>query len=444
MENQEPSSSTPHRISNWLRKSLLVKLGSIGFLVLLLMLPNAMIRELITERQFRQSEAIRSVSQSWGAPQRIIGPVLSIPFTSWVQQDDGKKTALKQTAHFLPSQLDIDGGIDHQIRQKGIYDVILYQSELQIRGTFLRPDFTNMQVQPEDVHWDQAKLSLGISGMTGIKNTINLDWGGQELRMEPGTAYPALLTSGVSIGVPLNVPTESYAFSIPLTVKGSDFLEFEPVGKETKVSLKSGWPSPSFEGAFLPDPREVKADGFTASWQILDLNRNYPQSWKNETFHFGESAFGVRLVKPVDEYLKNERSAKYAILVIGLTFLIYFFFEVLRKFHIHPFQYFLVGLALSVFYLLLLSLSEQIGFDMAYLAASVATVGLIAGYSASFLKSTMLTIQLTLLLALIYGFIFIVLQLEDYALLAGSVGIFAALAAVMYYSRRVDWYSIGE
>ncbi|MBK6902835.1 MAG: cell envelope integrity protein CreD [Saprospirales bacterium] len=442
MQNQD--SSTMQRFSHWLKKSLFVKLGSIGFLVLLLLLPNAMIRELITERQYRQEEAVASVSHSWGAAQRITGPVLSIPFTSWVEQENGKRTAYQEIAHFLPERLDIDGDMEHQIRQKGIFDVILYQSTLQIRGAFLRPDFSALHVQPEDVHWEQAKISLGITGMSGIKNSILLDWGGEELRMEPGTAYPALLPSGVSIGVPVAEATESYAFSIPLKINGSHSMEFEPVGKETKVSLKSGWHSPSFEGAFLPEPREVGPDGFSASWNILDLNRNYPQSWKNETFKLGESAFGVRLIKPIDEYMKNERSAKYAILVIGLTFLIYFFFEILRKFHIHPLQYFLIGIALIVFYLLLLSLSEQIGFDPAYLIASVATVGLISGYTASFLKSGPLALQLALLLALIYGFIFIVLQLEDYALLAGSVGIFAALAAVMYYSRKVDWYNLGD
>ncbi|MBK7409585.1 MAG: cell envelope integrity protein CreD [Saprospirales bacterium] len=432
------------RFSSWLKQSLFVKLGSIGFLVLVLMWPNAMVREVIRERQYRQDEAITTVSQSWGAPQTIIGPVLSIPYTTWVEQSDGKRTGIQEVAHFMPEQLSIDGDVKHQIRQKGIYDVVLYQSDLQLKGYFPKPDFASLHIDPTDVQWDQAKISMGISGMTGIKTAINLDWAGQTLRMEPGTAYPQLLPSGVSIGVPVDPAEKSHAFSIPVKINGSSYLEFEPVGKETDLNLRSDWPSPGFEGAVLPDPREISPDGFTASWHVLDLNRNYPQSWKNETFQLGQSTFGVRLVKPVDEYLKNERSAKYAILVIGLTFLIYFFFEILHKFHIHPFQYFLIGLALSVFYLLLISLSEQIGFNLAYLTASVATIGLIAGYSTSFLKSTGLALQLTLILSAIYGFIFIVLQLEDYALLAGSLGIFAALAAVMYYSRKVDWYSIGD
>lgn len=442
MPSESPSSVS--RFSIWLKQSLFVKLGSIGFLVLILMLPNALIRELINERQYRQDEATMSVSQSWGGPQTITGPVLSIPYTSWIEQENGKRTGIQEIAHFLPEQLTVDGDVRHEIRQKGIYDVILFQSGLQLKGHFPKPDFTALHINPDDVQWDQAKLSLGISGMSGIKSAINLDWNGQTLQMEPGTADPKLLASGVSTGVSLDAPEETLPFSLPLTINGSSFLHFEPVGKQTDVSLRSDWHSPSFEGAFLPDPREISANGFSASWQVLDLNRNYPQSWKNGTFNLGDAAFGVRLVQPVDEYLKNDRSAKYAILVIGLTFMIYFFFEILRKFHIHPFQYFLIGLALSVFYLLLLSLSEYIGFNLAYLIATLATIGLIAGYSTSFLKSAAMTLQLTMLLTAIYGFIFIVLQLEDYALLAGSVGIFAALAAVMYYSRKVDWYAIGE
>lgn len=377
------------------------------------------------------------------APQTIIGPVLTIPYNRWIQYEDGKRNAVREVAHFLPLKLEVNGNVIHEIRQRGIFNVILYQTELTLTGNFEQPDFTALHIDPKDVLWEQAKLSVGVSGMSGIKNMIELDWDNNKFRMEPGTAEPMLLASGVSIEVPVNMESTNYNFSIPLKVNGSDFLQFEPVGKETKVNLQSDWNSPSFIGNFLPDQREINENGFRANWQVLDLNRNYPQSWQNDNFKFGESAFGVRLIQPVDEYAKNNRSAKYAILIIGLTFLIYFFFETLRKFHIHPFQYLLIGLAISVFYLLLLSLSEQIGFNYAYLAAALATIGLITFYSASVLKITRLVIQLALLLIAIYGFIFVILQLEDFALLAGSLGIFVALAAVMFYSRKVDWYNLG-
>jgi len=442
MQTQEPS--TFQRISNWLKQSLFVKLLSIGFIIILLMIPNSMIQSLIYERQQRQVEAIREVSNAWGAPQTIVGPVLMVPYNRWVEYADGKKSAVQEIAHFLPLKLEVEGDARHEIRKRSIFDVILYQADLTLKGVFEQPDFVNLHIDPRDVLWDQAKLSVGISGMTGIKSNINLDWAGTTLRMESGTTSQKLLPQGVSVEVPMRNDGKQYAFAIPLKINGSDYLKLDPLGKETQVNLKSDWHSPSFEGSFLPDQREITPNGFTARWTILDLNRNYPQSWLGEDFKLGESTFGVRFIQPVDEYAKNNRSAKYAILVIGLTFLIYFFFETMRRFHIHPFQYFLIGLAISVFYLLLLSLSEQIGFNYAYLAASVATIGLIVVYSASVLKSIRLVIQLALMLSAIYGFIFIILQLEDYALLAGSLGIFAALAAVMYYSRKVDWYNLGD
>ena len=448
MENQD--SSVLNRFGNWVKNSLLVKLFSIGFLILLLLIPNSMIDGLIGERQSRLEEATREVSSSWGAAQTLAGPILSIPYSEWMQVEDGKKVEYLHVAYFLPLALKVSGKINPELRKRGIYDIILYQTDLLIEGKFGTPDFAALHIAPENMHWDQAKLSLGITGMSGIKNSILLNWSGETIRLEPGTASSKTLTAGVSNAVPLSAENKEYSFSMPLKLNGHGFLKFEPLGKETKVSLESSWPSPSFEGEFLPDQREITENGFQASWTVLDLNRNYPQQWKDYEYTFTgdnarqQSSFGVRLIQTVDGYAKTERSSKYAILVIGLTFLIYFFFETLRKFHIHPFQYFLVGLALSVFYLLLLSLSEHIGFNPAYFIAAAVTVGLIAVYSSGMFKTPRLTIQLALLLTLIYGFIFIVLQLEDYALLAGSIGIFIALAAVMFYSRNVDWYNLSD
>jgi inner membrane protein len=465
MENHETSALG--RFGAWVKNSLLVKLAAIGFLTLFLLIPNAMIQGLIQERQGRLNDAMRDVSTSWGSAQTVIGPVLSVPFSEWTQLQDGKKVESIRTAYFLPLSLQVDGKVNPEIRKRGIYEIVLYQSELNISGKFSKPDFAALHILPEDVHWDQAKLSLGITGMSGIKNIINLDWAGASTRLEPGTANAAVLPSGVSNAVALTPGQEEYNFKLALKLNGSGFLKFEPVGKETKVALASTWRSPSFEGDFLPDERTVSEAGFQASWTVLDLNRNYPQQWKDQDYSFRNSgnspayvadqaystggvvnqpssSFGVRLIQTVDEYAKTDRSSKYAILVIGLTFLIYFFYETLRKFHIHPFQYLLVGLALSVFYLLLLSLSEHLGFNKAYFAAAGVTIALITMYSAGVFKIRRLVLQLFMLLTLIYTFIFIVLQLEDYALLAGSIGIFTALAAVMFYSRNVDWYNLSR
>ncbi|MBI5917248.1 MAG: cell envelope integrity protein CreD [Bacteroidetes bacterium] len=444
MENSNLSPSTFQRFSQWLKESLIIKLLAIGFLVLLLLIPNAMIQNLIGERQSRQGAVEQEVSKSWGGSQAIQGPVLTIPYSTWTEFDGGKRSENRHLAYFLPQKLNVEGDLKHQIRKRSIFDVVLYQAGIQLSGEFGQPDFQALHINPADVHWDEAKLSVGIQGMTGIKEIVQVDWAGDSHRMEPGTAALEMLPTGVSAGVGLGADGKSYSFSIPIKLNGSEYLSFEPVGKSTIVSLRSDWHSPSFEGAFLPDQREISASGFSAKWQVLDLNRTYPQQWSDNSVKFGASGLSVRLIRPVDEYLKNTRSAKYAILIIGLTFLVYFFFEVLQRLFIHPFQYLLVGLALTVFYLLLLSLSEHLGFNIAYLISATATVGLITGYSLSVLGIRRLVFQLLLMLAAIYGFIFILLQLEDYALLAGSLGVFAALAAVMRYSRKVDWYNLGS
>lgn len=464
---QNTGGSGFYRFSQWLKESLFVKFFSIGFLVLLLLIPIAMIKELIREREYRQAEVKNEVSLSWGGSQAIQGPVLTVPYTTYTMVE-GKQTEERHIAYFLPQTLDVDGDLKHQIRKRSIFDVVLYQAGITLSGEFQQPDFQAFNLEKANVHWNEARLAVGIRGMTGIKEAVQVDWSGEVQRMEPGTGITGLLASGVSAPVKLGPDGAGYRFSIPIKLNGSEYLSFEPVGKATTVKLKSDWPSPSFEGAFLPDQRDIAGTGFSAAWQVLDLNRSYPQQWKDDVVRFATtggpqasasyssdtavaspmestaSNIAVRLIQPVDEYQKNTRSAKYAILVVGLTFLLYFFFEMLRKLFIHPFQYLLVGLALTVFYLLLLSLSEHLGFNAAYLVSSMATISLICVYSVSMLKIRRLVWQLLTMLVGIYGFIFILLQLEDYALLAGSIGVFLALAAVMFSSRKVDWYNLGS
>jgi inner membrane protein len=438
MENQQNASGS--RVGNWLRTSLLVKLLAIGFIALLLLIPAALIQSVIGERQNRKAAVVQEISASWGGEQTVSGPILSIPYEETVETEQGEQKSVVHKLYFLPQELHIRGDAQHEVRRRGLFDAILYTSKLTLEGKFEALALEALNVPADKIRWQEARLCIGISSMTGIKNDIELEWNGQEKRMEPGAANPELLASGISVGVPVSEGEAGYTFSIPLELNGADALYFEPVGRVTTATLSASWPSPSFSGNILPTRHRLGADGFEADWRVLDFNRNYPQQWKGMAYNFSNNSyFGVRLIRPVDEYLKSSRASKYAILVIGLTFLIYFFFETLRRFNIHPFQYLLVGLALVVFYLLLLSLSEQIGFNAAYGLASVATIGLISFYSASVLRIRRLVVQLTSLLAIIYGFIFVVLQLEDYALLAGSIGIFIALASVMYYSRKVDW-----
>lgn len=209
----------------------------------------------------------------------------------------------------------------------------------------------------------------------------------------------------------------------------------------TLVRIQSKWNTPSFDGAFLPDKRTIDKDGFSATWTILHLNRNFPQQWKDNEYLIADWSFGVDLLFPVDQYQKSYRSAKYAIMFIALTFLTFFFSEVLNKIRVHPIQYLLIGFALCIFYSLLISLSEHIGFGLAYLIGSIAIITMITAYSASILKDKILTALVSFILIALYVFLFTILQLEAYSLLMGSIGLFIVMSVIMYLSRNVDWYS---
>ena len=229
-------------------------------------------------------------------------------------------------------------------------------------------------------------------------------------------------------------------FHIDLALQGSGSLFFTPVGKITEVNLRSAWGDPSFTGAFLPDQKNISPAGFDAQWKVLNLNRNYPQAWAGDTqVDFSSSAFGVDFLLPVDNYQKSIRSVKYAILFIGLTFLVIFFVEMRGTRRVHPFQYALIGLALVIFYTLLVSISEHISFNAAYAVAATMTIGLTGLYARALFDSRKMALLVGGTLLLLYGFLFTVLQLQDYALLIGSLGLFAILATVMYFSRQIDW-----
>jgi inner membrane protein len=238
--------------------------------------------------------------------------------------------------------------------------------------------------------------------------------------------------------------TGVYTFAFDLDLNGSQALRFVPLGRETNVQLASTWATPSFDGAFLPDERTVTDDGFSSDWRVLHLNRNYPQQWRGTSVALNESAFGVTLLVPVDQYQKSMRAAKYAILVIALTFLVFFFAEIRNRERVHPFQYILVGLALCLFYTLLLAASEQVAFNLAYVVAGLATIGLVTAYTRSIFASRTLSLLTGGVLLVLYGFVFVILQLQDFALLVGSIGLFVALALTMYLSRNIDWYRLSQ
>jgi inner membrane protein len=426
--------------SNWIRNSITLKLAVIGVLVLVLLIPASMIQNLIKERSENHKKVVNEVTDKWGKSQVIAGPFLIVPYKV-VRTVNNTVQESKSYAYFLPEKLNITGRINPEVRNRNIFKVMLYNSNLELSGFFEKPDFEILNISGENILWDEASIMVGIPDMRGIRRSVEIMWNNQKYTGNPGVVNRDIITSGINSRVNLNVDTANFNFSLNLDINGSESLSLLPLGKETHAKIESDWSSPSFSGAFLPEKRNITANGFIAEWNILQLNRNYPQQWtSNNNQSVMESKFGVDLIFPVDHYQKSTRSAKYAVMFLFLTFLTFFINEILNKSKIHPVQYLLIGLALIIFYTLLVSLSEYIGFSIAYIIASFLTVTLITVYSLGVLSKKG-SLIVGIFLVLLYGFLFVLLQLEDYSLLIGSFGLFFILACVMRVSRKINWYA---
>ncbi len=431
-----------------LKNNIYFKIGTIVIITLLLLIPASMIRLLIIERESTQNEAIREVSSKWGEEQTISGPLISIPYYRYIKEFSRKDSTekivqIKEFIHILPTELNISGNINPEKRYRGIYEIVVYNSKLSISGAFNNIDLASLDIQPRNILFDKAEFVIGINDLRGIEEQVILNWNDQNIAFNPGVSSNDVVMSGINALLNLDLKDSSaYNFSLELDLKGSQLLYFTPVGRVTNINLRSEWPNPSFKGAFLPDSREVSEKGFMANWNVLHLNRNFPQIWLGNRHSISDSSFGIDLLLPVDNYQKSYRSIRYAILFIGFTFLTFFFIEVLNKVFIHPIQYILVGIALIVFYSLLLSISEYLKYNLAFIVSAISTLALIAGYVQAILKSGKLTLLISGILTVLYSFIFTIIQLQDYALLIGSIGIFIILGLVMYFSRKIDWYNV--
>jgi len=432
---------------NW-KNSIGLKLLIIGILALLLLIPADMIRGIILERELLNEEANREVTGKWANAQTLNGPILTIPLIYEYESEDkdGKKITTTYTKYLniLPDKLSIKGNVKPESLNRGIYEIIVYNSNMEISGDFS----VHGNVEKKDlkeINWDNAFLTFGLSDLRGIHKISNFKWGNHSLKAKSGVRNN-LVQSGITSYLPDLEPSrgKKVGFSLKLGLIGSKNISFVPLGSETKVEIESDWNTPSFNGNFLPRDRDVSESGFIAKWNILELNRNLPKSWMGtqNTDRFLDAAFGVDLILPLDDYKKSMRTAKYAAMTIALTFLIFFLVEVLNKKKIHPFQYALVGFSLCLFYTLLVSISEHMTFNLAYLISSLLVICMIAGYSISVFKSRKFTWILTLALTTIYGFLFVTLQAVDYALLLGSLGLTIILSLTMYFTRNIDWYKI--
>lgn len=462
---QQNNLNLVERVNRWIQDSITVKLLSIGFLILILLIPSAWIINIIEERQQRADEAVEEVANKWAGPQLVSGPILVIPYKKQVVTNRGKEgqetAEYIEKAYFLPDELNISAKIDPQVLHRGIFDAVVYESSLNIQGRFSRPNLQSLSLREDAVLWNEAYMVLGISDVRGIKDSLTFKADGDILEAEPSgnigirirkTArrnsgdrrreppQPEALTKGITVKDGWkNREAFPEDFDIKMNLKGSRSLDFMPVGKTTTVSLGGHWSAPSFDGEFLPNVREVTKNDFSASWKVLHFNRPFPQQWTNDDQEL-TADFGVNLLIPVDQYQKSIRTAKYGILIILLTFMALFLVEITQKVRIHPFQYILIGAALIIYYTLLLSLSEHLGYNAAYILSSIATVALIGSYSRTFFSKPKLALLFSMLLVIFYGFIYVIILQEDYSLLIGSIGLFLIVGLLMYFSRKVMWY----
>lgn len=428
-----------------INQSITFKALVIGFLTIILLIPGIMIQDLIRERQDRSVETIEKINAKWSNAQTICGPVLTIPYTT-THVDVNNKTVFQQhTISITPENLNIDTQLFPEERYYGIYKTILYKSEIDLSGNFDKINY--QKTDNSTIHWDQAYLTIGVSDLRGITENISFTLDNKQYPVEAAGNYDRLM--GKILVVSLNnadtlLTGQPLHFNCKIKLNGSSNINFIPIGKTSKVHVAGTWKSPGFIGNFSPE-HTITENGFDANWSVLRFNRSIPETWiDNQVETFEDASFGVNLIDPVNHYQQNMRSAKYAFMFIALTFVVFFFVEILNKKRIHPIQYLLVGIALILFYSLLLSISEQINFGIAYLVASIATIGLITVYTHSIFKNKMQTGGLAAMLCMLYIFLYVVLQLEDIALLIGSVGLFIILGIIMFFSRKINWYKQEE
>lgn len=438
-------SSVPS-IAERLRDSVSLKMAVIGFLILVLLIPVAMLRDLVTERSSLRKAAAADIMRGWGGPQLVAGPVLMIPAKA-VSGDSYSRRVTDTRLNVLPDTLDIDADLETQVLYRGIHEVPVYRAKLRITGVLRVPETPTMGPSLEGLLRENAFVALALTDAGATRSVPILRIGGREIPFEAAGAlqdgWPPHMLARIGDVIAAAEPGAALPFEIDLDFAGAEALHVLPLGETTNVTMRSPWSSPSFTGRYLPHDRQVSADGFVARWTLSGLGRPLPAVWLDGTLNASiatASSVGVDLYSPVDLYQKTLRATKYALLFIGLSFVAYFLFETMGRLQLHPMQYLLVGFANALFYLLLLSFAEHTGFGTAYLLSAGASVALIAGYSRSVLGGARGAAVMMALLSGLYAFLYLVLVAVDYAMLAGALGLWIILASIMFLTRHVDWY----
>jgi len=429
------------------------KMIMVGLLTLVLFIPLSLVTDLIQERALRQKEVIRETNDKWGDSIYFYGPILKVPYKTYsetVSENEKTKEIIRQKvvqteyAYFFPNDLKNNSNVTTTLLKRSNYESVVFTSQMKFAGNFSQPDFSKKNVSPENIDWSKATIVIRTTNLKSIKDAVKVNLNGKSYTFEPiynndkELDIEALETNYID-STAFNSKLTNFNFDI--TYNGSQGIRMVPIGKTTEISMTSNWGSPKFDGNFLPDDKTklITNDSFKANWKILHINRAFSQESFGKLPNLQQYAFGVDFIIPVDEYQQNERASKYGFLVIGLTFLIFFLIQSISKIRIHIFQYTMIGIALVMFYTLLISITEHSSFMKAYLIAGTSVVVLITLYSISILKNRKFPMFIGASLTALYAFIYTIIQLENYALLVGSIGLFAILAAVMYFSRKIDW-----
>jgi inner membrane protein len=432
-------------------ESIWAKALMIGGLTLLMLWPLARVASLVSERQELQHQAYEVISAGFGGPQTIGGPILSVDTQDLIAGPSANNTTevwrRGRPMHLLPDKLRIESDVAVEIRNKGIYSIPVYVSRFVVTGQFAPDSIARILASNADMRIlpAQAVIQLPLPGVKYLRGLTLFAVNGQPLHVtNEEIARFAALSAPIDLqsldrGTPLD-------FRLEFELAGSDSLHFLPLASDTAVSARVAWPHPDFDGAFLPISHESAAKGYSANWHVLELNRAIPQIWRGTTVSNSAliaTSFGVRMFQPSDIYTQNYRAMRYGVLFIAITFACFFAWEhLVRGLRLHPMQYLLVGLALATFYLLLLALSEHVGFAMAYTIAAAALVSLITMYIGGATSNRRAAGWIGAALATSYAVLFVILLSEDYALLLGSLLLFAILCALMLATRRLDWETV--
>ncbi len=445
-----------------LSDSLVFRFATIAILIGLMTIPLDMVSSIVRERSYAYHSVLSDIAKTWGQKQNLQGPALFVPYTEkfiteTIKTDkDGNERKVNKiifkhrTAIVLPDDLKIDVNLNGKTRKRSLYKSLVYTADLNVKGHFKRPNISSLSNNIDKIHWGKAWLALGISDTQAINKVSGLNWQTAKqhsikVDFEPGTKVINSLASGFHAPLDLSINEAivnfdgNYPFSLDININGSEGFYFSPFGKTTDVTINSDWPHPSFQGNVLPNQHEVNKDGFKANWSVPHLARNYPQMWTLETqkFDLNEFSAGVNLFESVSLYSKITRAIKYGALFFALTFITFLIFELGIGRRLHIAQYGIIGLALSMFYLTLLSMAEHFGFFYAYISAAGIIILMISLYAFSAIRSLGRTSVISLLLIGLYTLLYSLLKLEDYALMAGTVLLLVILGVMMYLTRNI-------